>query len=249
MLRSLGDITDGFATDQLTHCLPDGHPRRARRRRRRGGGRQPVPRHRQGHQRARPPADRRRDPQALRAARGAQDDPRAPGLPGRALLPPLRRRPERPREAPRRRSPPRSGSSPSSSPTSGTRRPSTPTTTRSPSSTSRTGSATVFAQRQALLDGSVSSTGGHAVVVVGARSPRATASSTTGWALAMATPRPAHWSMARSLWLSPNASTSAGADAEPRAHAAGRRRPCRRPVAGDLDERRARGRRRGSRRA
>ena len=128
------------------HPLPaDRHPGRARRRRRRGRGRQPVPRHRQGHQRARPPRDRGRDPQALRARRGAQDDPRPPGLPGRALLPPLRRRPERPREAPRGARADDEWRWPSSSPTSGTRRPSTPTTTRSRSSTSRTASASVFA--------------------------------------------------------------------------------------------------------
>ena len=102
MLRSLsGDHRR--LRHRPAHALPaDRHPGRARRRRRRGRGGQPVPRHRQGHQRARPPPDRRRDPQAVRAPRGPQDDPRPPGLPGPALLPPLRRRPERPREAPRR---------------------------------------------------------------------------------------------------------------------------------------------------
>src|SRR5205807_4092999 len=34
----------------------------------------------------------------FRSRRGVQDDPRPPGLPGPALLPPLRRRSERPRE-------------------------------------------------------------------------------------------------------------------------------------------------------
>ena len=82
MLRSLADITDGFAVDQLTHSLADRDPRRARRRRRRAGGRVALPRHRQGGERAEPPAHRGRDPAAVRARRGALGDRGAPGLPG-----------------------------------------------------------------------------------------------------------------------------------------------------------------------
>ena len=62
MLRSLGEITDGFATDQLTHCCQT-----ATRAERDGADdevvvRQPVPRHRQGDQRAR--ATRRSPPRS-----------------------------------------------------------------------------------------------------------------------------------------------------------------------------------------
>jgi len=82
MLESLGEITDGFATDQLTHCLQTATPRRARRRRRRWSSSR-----RSATTSARPsrcPGTRRsrRRSSALRARRGPQDDPRAPGLPG-----------------------------------------------------------------------------------------------------------------------------------------------------------------------
>ena len=97
------DITDGFATDQLTHCLPDRHAGRAGRRRRRGRRRLPLPRHRQGR------SSVPNHPEIAAAILKPyvrpevhDDDPGPPGLPGPALLPPLRRRPERPREVPRR---------------------------------------------------------------------------------------------------------------------------------------------------
>ena len=89
-------ITDGFAVDQLTHSLQTATLRRARRRRRRDGVRVVAARHRQGRERAEPSRDRGRDHQAVRAPRRLQHDPRAPGLPGPALLPPLRRRPRTP---------------------------------------------------------------------------------------------------------------------------------------------------------
>ena len=121
------------------HALAaDRDPGRAGRRRRRAGRRRAVPRHRQGDQRAQPPAHRGRDPAALRARRGALDDPGAPGLPGPPLLRAPRRRPERARPAPAATSRTRS---PSASPTSGTSTRSTPTTTRCRSSTSRSASA------------------------------------------------------------------------------------------------------------
>ena len=134
MLESLGAITDGFATDQLTHCLQT-----ATRAERAGADDQVVVAslcHDIGKAVSVP-----NHPEIAAAILKPYVRPevhtmilRPPGLPGPALLPPLRRRPGRPRAAPRRRSPPRSSSSPRGSPTSGTRRASTRTTTRSPSS-------------------------------------------------------------------------------------------------------------------
>ena len=76
------EITDGFATDQLTHCLQT-----ATRAERAGADDEVVVAslcHDIGKAVSvpEPPGDRRRDPQAVRAARGAHDDPGAPGLPG-----------------------------------------------------------------------------------------------------------------------------------------------------------------------
>ena len=68
MLRSLAEITDGFAVDQLTHSLQT-----ATLAERAGADEEIVfasllPRHRQGRERAEPPRDRGRDHQAVRAA-------------------------------------------------------------------------------------------------------------------------------------------------------------------------------------
>ena len=133
LLRSLGDVTDGFATDQLTHCLQTATLAELRRRRRRGDRRLAVPRHRQGHQRAQPRRHRRRDAEALRAPRRVPHDPAPPGLPGPPLLRPLRHAHRPAREVPRRS---RGSRCASSSPTTGTRSRSIPTATPSRSSTS-----------------------------------------------------------------------------------------------------------------
>src|SRR5581483_1777875 len=77
-----------------------GDARRARRCRQGDGRCLALPRHRQGGEHPQPPAHRRRDPAAVRARRGVRGHPDAPGLPGPALLPPLRWRPRRPRAVP-----------------------------------------------------------------------------------------------------------------------------------------------------
>ena len=75
MLRSLADITDGFATDQLTHCLQTATLAE------RAGADDEVVVASLCHDIGKavsvpePPRDRGRDPQALRAPRGARDDP------------------------------------------------------------------------------------------------------------------------------------------------------------------------------
>ena len=86
MLRSLADMTFGFAVDQLDPLSPDGHPGRGGRRRRRDGGRRALSRHRQGGLRAEPSAHRGRDPPFVRPRRRQPRDRDAPGLPGSPLL-------------------------------------------------------------------------------------------------------------------------------------------------------------------
>ena len=133
MLRSLAEITDGFAVDQLTHSLQTATLAE------RGGADDEmvfasllhdigkavsVPNHPEiAAAIIKPYVRDRRVPR----------HPRAPGLPGPALLPALRRRPERARQV-RGRS--RGSTWPRSSPTTGTRSRSIPTTTRCRSSTS-----------------------------------------------------------------------------------------------------------------
>ena len=125
MLDELAGITDGFAVDQLTHCLQT-----ATRAERDGADEEmvmaalchdigkvvSVPNH---------PRHRSRDPEALPEQRRHRRRPRAPGLPGPPLLPALRCGSRRPREVPRRiLVRPLRGSSQ----TTGTRRASTRTT-------------------------------------------------------------------------------------------------------------------------
>ena len=144
MLRSLAEITDGFAVDQLTHSLQT-----ATLAERAGADEEMVfasllPRHRQGRERAEPPARSRPRSSSpyvradvYKVIRAHQDfqgrhyyhhfggDPNArDAVRGRAVV----------RRSPR------------SSPTSGTRSRSTPTTTRCRSSTSSRCVRQVFAQ-------------------------------------------------------------------------------------------------------
>ena len=99
MLRSLAEITDGFAVDQLTHSLQT-----ATLAERAGADEEVVVAVAAATTSARPSACRTIPRIAAEILKPyvrdevVQDDPRPPGLPGPALLPPLRRRPERSRE-------------------------------------------------------------------------------------------------------------------------------------------------------
>ena len=132
----VGDITDGFAVDQLTHCLQT-----AALAEQAGaddelvvaslchdiGKAVSVSNH---------PVDRGRDPPAVRVRRRVPDDPRPSGLPGPALLPRTSAATRTPASSTGGR---RGSRSPSSSPTSGTSKRSTRISTRRRSSISRAG--------------------------------------------------------------------------------------------------------------
>ena len=168
MLRSLADDHRRLRGRPADALAADRDARRAGRRRRGGRVRVAAARHRQGRQRAEPSRDRGRDRQAVRARRRVQHDPRAPGLPGPALLPPLRRRPRRARASTRAS---RGSISRRSSPTTGTRSRSTPTTTRCRSSTSSRWCAPAAPSRRSELANVDPTSASGRVVVVAAVGP------------------------------------------------------------------------------